>query len=199
MTVSFFLMILLVHQTIGIQSGYGETKAERQQKRAAEIKSRVEGLGVGAVVAVYREDGIKEQGQITEISDSTFKLLHRGSTKSISYGSASGIRLVKPNYKANGATDPVRVRQSVVNLGLGNNAMVRTRGERLKGKIQSIDRENFTILSSSAGQPRVVSFSEVTEIKGKAFPAWATGAIVAGIVAGLAMGVMLAACGTGGC
>ena len=198
-TVSFLLMTMLVYQTIGIQSGYGETKAEKQHKRAAEIKSKVEGLGVGAVVVVYREDGVKEQGQITGISDSAFKLEHRGRTTSISYGSASGIGLVKPNYRANGPTDPVRVRQSVVNLGLGNSAMIKVRGERLKGRIQSIDSENFTLLSSSTGQPQMVSFNDVTEIKGKAFPAWATGAIVAGIVVGLAMGVMLAACGAGGC
>jgi hypothetical protein len=198
-TVCFILIILLAYQTLGIASGYTGTETEKQQKLAAEVKSRVEGLGVGAIVAVQGENSVRHKGQISEISESGFTLMAQGNAKSISYNWASGVGLVKPNYKAEGATDPVLVRQSVVNLGVGKNAVIRARGERLKGTIQSIGKEDFTIRSSGAALPSVVRFNEVTEVKAKHFPAWATAVIVGGVGVGVLMGVMLATCGTGGC
>ena len=194
---SVLLVLLTLYQAIAIQSGYGQAEVGKQERRASDVKSRVEGLGVGALVTVSLENDVKTQGQITEIQDSSFKLLDGGSSRSISYRTASGIGLVKPNYKADGAVDPVRVRQSVVNLGVGKTAVVRSRNSRFKGKIESIGKENFTLRAS--GAPQTLNFVDVTEVKRKGFPAWGVGAIAAGVAVGVAMAAMLAACGTGGC
>jgi hypothetical protein len=194
---SVLLAILSLCHAVAVQPGYGQAWGSKQERRAADTKSRVEGLGVGALVAVTLESEAKFQGQITEIQDGSFKLMECGSSRLISYRAASRVGLVHPNYRADGVIDPVRVRQSVVNLGVGKNALVRSQNSRFKGKIESIGKENFTLRAS--GVPQTLKFSDVTEVRRKDFPAWGVGAIAAGVVVGVMMGVMLAACGTGGC
>jgi hypothetical protein len=191
---SIFLAALLAHQPIQLLLGSDQQQSVKDVIRAAKIKERVEGLGVGAIVTVRLNDGREQRGLIDDVAEESFQLAQNSQTFPLHYVDVTDLHLVNPKYKAKGQVDPIRVRQVVFNLGVGQQAKLKLiSGEKIIGDIRSIDKEAFTIYDSRTDKRASVSFNEVSEIEKKS-GSIGTGKQLLGIAmgVGVAMGILLA-------
>jgi ribosome maturation factor RimP len=174
------------------------TISEQESKRGKEIKSMVEMLGVGAEVRFRLRNTPDRSGIIEEVGDETFKLLRKGDTQTLDYDQVTYMSLKSTKYKAKGQIEPSKVRQIVVFLGPGKKIDMKLDSDtKLKGKIQSIEAENFTIVDSKGDQSNAISFSQVKEIKEAKLPGWALAAIIGGIAFGILLGAVAIGAATG--
>jgi hypothetical protein len=103
-----------------------------------------------------------------------------------------------PVYAGYRSTD--KVKSELSKIGTGEKARVTVKlksGALLKGFISVLDEDDFTIISET-GTQRVL-YSEVKKVKKAGLNAGIKIAIVAGALAATLLGVMYAACGSGGC
>ncbi len=184
------------------QSGIDAPKlSAKELKRQTEFREKVERMGLGAEIRVEMRGGsnpVIYEGTIDEIAAENFSLNMKGQMQPIQYHQVQTVTLKAREYKTLGQPDPVRARRIAVDMGIGQKVKVKlVSNELLTGTIQFIEKENFVV--SSNGKPVTVAYGDVREIKKKKFPAWAKGAIAAGIAAGALGGLMYAACGGEGC
>ncbi len=93
-----------------------------------------------------------------------------------------------------------KVKTALSKIGTGENARVVVRlksGSVIKGHIGVLDKEDFTIVSKEATQR--VLYSHVEKVKKQGLNPGITIAIAAGVIVGIVLIVMYAACGSEGC
>lgn len=90
-------------------------------------------------------------------------------------------------YSTNDVPEMTALRHVLVELGVNRKVDLRTSTQRIKGRIQSLGSDSFTIAHGLRSRTEEVRFNEVREIK----PAGLSGAAKAGIVAGAAVGGLL--------
>ncbi len=161
-------------------------KSDSRSKQEADIKAKAELLGLGADIKVVarrnsRGELIVYRGIIEDLSSDELKLQIRNETQPIDYDKIRKLNFYTDKYKTEGIVDPVAVRRVVVELGIGQKAKLMLHSDqRIKGSIQSIASDSFTINDLKTGQGKTISFAEVTAIQKEKFPGWATGLIVGG-------------------
>jgi hypothetical protein len=190
---SIFLTALLTHQPTQLLFGSDQQQSVKEVIQAAKVKEKVEGLGVGAEVTVKLNDGRKQRGRIDNTAEENFQLIPNNQTFPLRYVDVSDLHLVNPKYKAKGQVDPIRVRQVVFNLGVGQHAKLKLiSGLKIIGDIRSIDKEAFDIFASSTNKKASVPFSEVSEIEKKS-GSMGTGKQLLGMAIGVgaAMAILL--------
>jgi hypothetical protein len=186
-----FLAALLTHQPIQLLFGSDQQQSAKDVLRAAKLKERVEGLGVGAIVTVRLNDGREQRGHIDDVAEESFQLAQNNQTFPLRYVDVTELHLVNPKYKAKGPVDPIRVRQAVFNLGVGQQAKLKLiSGVKIIGDIRSIDKEGCTIFDSSTNKKTSVPFNEVSEIEKKS-GSIGTGKQLLGIGIGLGVGMAI--------
>ena len=184
-TPCIFLMVLLVHQAIGIQSAYSMQNPDKKAERIAAIKAKVEELGVGAEVKVSLQDGGERRGRIEEITGEDFRLA-RKEPMTVKYSGVNSLELVHATYKTKGQVDTIEVHRVAVNVGLGKKVRVRlASNKQLVGKLQSIETDTLVVVDSKTGSPTSVPFKEVTQIGRKPLSTGAKVAIWVGVVVAL--------------
>jgi hypothetical protein len=191
---SIFLAALLTHQPIQLLFGSDQPQSVKDVIQAAKVKEQVEGLGVGAEVTVKLNDGREQRGRVHDIAEESFQLAQDSQTFPLRYVDVTDLHLVNPKYKAKGQVDPIRIRQVVFDLGLGQRAKLKLiSGQKIIGDIRSIDKEAFTIYDSGTNKRASVSFNEVSEIEKKS-GSIGTGKQLLGMAigVGVAMGILLA-------
>jgi ribosome maturation factor RimP len=165
---SIFLAALLTHQPIQLLFSSDQQQSVKDVIQAAKVKERVEGLGVGAEVTVKLNDGREQRGRIDNIAEENFQLTQNNQTFPLRYVDVADLHLVNPKYKAKGQVDPIRVRQVVINLGVGQQAKLKLiSGVKIIGDIRAIDKEAFAIFDSGTNKRTSVPFSEVSELEKK--------------------------------
>jgi ABC-type phosphate transport system auxiliary subunit len=176
-----------------------QQKSDKDVKREAEIKAKVELLRLGAEVKVAMRGAYTKgkltthRGTIAEISDECLGLQVGDRTLQIDYDQIEELSLTKNKYKASGQVDPVAVRRVVADVGMGEKAKLKLDSDKkISGVIQSVASDSFTIADSKTGQTETVLFSEVTEIQKDKMSTGARVAIIAGVVAGILFGIFLA-------
>lgn len=175
-----------------------QPQSAKELKRQAALKEKIEFMGLGAQIRVVTlgSSNVTYEGTIDEIAAENFKLKMKNQTLPFQYNQIRTVTLKDRRYKTLGQPDPVRIRQIVADMGVGEKAKVElTSNERFSGTIQSIQKDGFVI----SPQNRPVKFSEVKEIKKKQFPTWAKAAIIVGIAIAALDLLMYAACGSAGC
>ena len=93
-----------------------------------------------------------------------------------------------------------KVKTALSRIGTGEKAHVSVKlksGTVLKGNINALDEEDFTVISEVGSQK--VMYSDVEKVKRPGLHPLITVAIIAGIVIGIAAGLLYASCGSGGC
>ena len=175
-----------------------QKQSPKELKRQAALRNKLELMGPGAQIKVVMRGSsppVTIQGTIDEIAPENFGLKTKDRTQKLQYWQIEKVTLIRGDRKM----DPVRVRQVLADMGIGENVKLKLAEGSLNGRIQTIEENSVTIVESKSGEPKVVAFSEIRELQKKKFPAWGKVAIVAGVVVGLLAGLMYAACGSGGC
>jgi len=181
-----------------------QKESPKELKRQAALREKLERMGSGAQVRVAMRGSsppVTMQGTIDEIAPETFALKTKDGITRLQYRQIEKVSLTKGGYyRSSEATDPVRVRQVLADMGIGENVKIKLNsGDRLTGKIQTIDENSVTLMEAKTGQSRVVAFSEIKELNKKTFPTWGKAVIIVGVAVGLLAGLMYAACGSHGC
>lgn len=151
-------------------------------------KETVNLLGEGAQVKLKLTNGRKLKGVLESADESGIVLNPKGegSSQSFVYEEISELRPAKRSYKASGAIDPVEARRAVVGLGVGQHIMVKVNNQKLRGHIQAIEMNAFTLLPDRQTTPVEVAYNGVQAVN-KNLSAGATFAVVVGIVAAAAL------------
>ena len=95
----------------------------------------------------------------------------------------------RTSSNADGAPDVVAVRQVVTALGIGKKIDLKTTsGERLRGRIQSVEQNGFTVVHGSRSTAELIAYSAVGQVK-PAGMHWAVKAVLIylGVMAGMAL------------
>jgi hypothetical protein len=157
-----------------------------------EVKQKIAGLGVGALVEILYKGGASERGTIEAMSDESFMFLRSGADRAnaIVYGDVESIKYSgKLSYKTSGQPDPAQVRRVVTASGVGAHVKVRrTDARRVSGDIVSIGPESFVFRSGANPEGTPIPYSDVQEIKGR-FPA-AYAAMVVAIPTGVTLALL---------
>ncbi len=93
-----------------------------------------------------------------------------------------------------------KVKTALTKIGTGEKSRVTVKlksGTVIKGHIGVLDKEDFTIVSKEATQR--VLYSDVEKVKKQGMNPGITIAIAAGLIVGIVLIVMYAACGSEGC
>jgi ribosome maturation factor RimP len=171
----FYLIILmsipaLPGAAFGEQEGSDTPKrSQKEMKRQASFKEKVEFLGTGAQIAVTLRGGsadVQYEGEIDEISADSFKLKRKNSSLLVPYmySQLGSLHLRQVSYKTEGQPDPLQVRRVAYEVGIGKKAEVElTDLKRFSGTIRSFETEAFVI--NSHGNSQHVKFSDVKRIE----------------------------------
>jgi ribosome maturation factor RimP len=145
-------------------------------------------LGEGAQVKLRLTDGRKLKGVVESTDDSGIVLDPKGegTSQPFAYEEISELKPAKRSYKASGPIDPLEARRAVVGLGVGQHIMVKVNNQKLRGHIQAIEKDAFTLLPDRQTSPVEVAYSDVQAVN-KNLSAGATFAVVVGIVAAAAL------------
>jgi hypothetical protein len=205
-----FCMIVLMSLPAIPGTAFGEQersiapkRSQKELQRQASLREKAEFFGPGAQIRITLRGGSSAadqgEGEIDEISESSFKLKTKESGLLMyEYRQLESLHLKQVSYKSIGQPDPVQVRRVAYELGIGNKVNLDLIDlKRFSGIIQSFEKESFVVASNK--NPVSVQYGEVKAIDKMKFPAWGKVAIVAGVVAGLLIALMYAACGSGGC
>jgi ribosome maturation factor RimP len=156
---------------------------------AAAIKQKVEMFGVGAVVDIYPEGGERFRGTIQSIGKEDFVVAPRGSApaRHIAFDRVQRLSLTNLSYKAVGQPDPAAARRAVAGWGVGSKIRVtRADGSKLKGRIQTLDMQQFALLPDSQSEPVQIPFTDVQQVGSGGMSSgmqWGIlGAVVGGVV-----------------
>ncbi len=192
-TIALLLTCLILQPLCTVQDAIGSQQSLEERTRQEGVKAKVTALGIGAVIKAQLRFGMY-QGQIVEIQDQAFVLDENGKKNLVRYDEVLKIALAESKYRAQGAVDPNRVHQVVVDMGIGKEVVVRLVSKKtIRGKIGAIQDKSFTILDPKAGVSTPVTYSAVLEInRRERLPRVAiTIAVIAGGVA-LLIGVIFA-------
>ena len=132
------------------------------------IKQRVDLLGVHAKVKVKLADGKKLRGYIEAIEDDLFLLdsERQPAGRRVAYDEVVRIETATPSYRAAARPDPVEARRVVRALGVGMHVMVKiTGGKKLRGHIEAVDSDNFTLRLDREGTPVQIAYNEVWQVR----------------------------------
>ena len=88
-------------------------------------------------------------------------------------------------YVARGETDITAVRHVVTALGIGNRVDVNTANERVRARIQSIDRDSFMVVRGSSSEQ--IAYQDVREVKSATMRGYTKALIAVGAAFGAAM------------
>ena len=175
-------------------------RGTRSSDDPAKVKEKVEVLGVKSKVEVNVKGGDRLLGTIQSIGEDGFELATSGGpSRHISYDQVRSINLTKPTYRASGQPDPVEARRAVVSWGAGKAIRVSLAdGRKLKGKIQTIDAEHFTLTPNSQAEPVEIAFTEVQQVEPGGMTS-RTGWLILGAAAGglIIVGAILASAMSG--
>ena len=134
-----------------------------------EIQRQVERAGVGSYVALKLTDGKSLGGRIEEIEERYFTvgLLQEGAQLQVNYEQVAKLKVIKKTaYRAKGQPDAALARQAIEGLGVDTHVMVKLPGETiLRGHIQAIDEKNFTLRLDASGQPTLISYDQVLQVR----------------------------------
>ena len=134
-----------------------------------EIQRQVERAGVGSYVALKLTDGKSLGGRIEEIEERYFTvgLLQEGAQLQVNYEQVAKLKVTKKtSYRAKGQPNASLARQAIEGLGVDTHVMVKLPGERiLRGHIQAIDEKNFTLRLDASGQPTLISYDQVLQVR----------------------------------
>jgi hypothetical protein len=190
-TIAFLITWLILQPLCTVQDAIASQQSQEERSRQESVKAKVNALGIGAEIKALL-DGKSRQGRIVEIQDQAFVLDEKVLTSILRYDEVQQVVLAESKYKAQGQVDPDRVRQVVVDIGVGKQAVVMLVSKmRVQGKIEAIENTSFTIVDSKAGVSTPVTYSEVLQIKRKGFPGWAIAAILACIAGAVIVGYLL--------
>lgn len=157
------------------------------------LRRQVEQFGAGAELKLKLNDGEKLRGAVQTIGDETFVLaLKRDNTlREIEYDDLKKVRYAKRGYKADGHPDPVEARRMVMALGVGKHIMVKVPPKRkIRGHIQQIGQDHFTVLPDGQTHPVQVPYSDVLKVN-QNLTVGATIAILAGIAAAVFVTILI--------
>ncbi len=163
-------------------------------------KQLVHQLGTGAKVKVKLVSGKKLRGRIDAIDDQSFLLTPKRevSSRRIAYDEVSQLRLAKLSYRAYETPDPVEAHRVVTALGIGQHVMVKVAGGRkLRGHIQAIKADHFTLRPDRQGTPVHIAFNEVWQVH-ENLSKGAKIAIIAGVAIAVFFVAIFISCRTGG-
>jgi len=133
----------------------------------AAIKQKVDMLGVGAPVEVVVKGEEAMRGLIQSIGDQDFVLAPSGTSvvRHFAYDQVQRLILTKLSYQAAGQPDPDQARRVVAGWGVGKAVRVTLAdGNKLKGKIQTMDMEHFSLLPTSQAEPVQVAYADVQQV-----------------------------------
>ncbi len=192
------LIICLLHLTVAdIAVGRGVISSEN----SAKIKQRVEMLGVGASLEVEVKGSETVRGTIQSIADQEFVVAPKSSVgeRHIAYDQVRGLILPQRTYKASGQPNAAEARRVVAGRGVGKKIRVTwADGRQLKGAIQSMDMEHFTVQAKEPAAATEVAYSDVRQIGSGGMSTGMQYAILGGIVAGVVIVVAVVLSQTSG-
>ncbi len=166
----------------------------------AEVKQKVEMLGVKSKVEVIVKGGERVLGTIQSVGEDGFELTTSDrQSRHIAYAQVQSINLTKPVYKAYGQPDPVGARRVVASWGTGKTIRVTMAdGSKLRGKLQAIGTEDFTLVSKSQSEPVKIAFADVQQVEGGGTTT-ATWLIILGSIVGgaIVLGAILVSASSG--
>ncbi len=146
-------------------------RAARQAKAVPNpdsVKQRVDELGVGARVKVKLAGGKKLRGSIEAIDEEGFLLSsqRKAARRHIAYTQVARLKLAKRSYRAAGQPDPLEARRVVAALGVGEHVMVKVPGgKKLRGRIQAIEAEHFTLRLDREGTTTQIAYNQVWRVQ----------------------------------
>lgn len=191
-TIVVLMTCLILQPLCTVQNAIGAQQSQEVRNRQESAKAKVNALGIGAEIIVTTRWLRSLQGRIVEIQDQAFVIDEKGKKSVLRYDEVRQVALAEPTYKAQEQVDPVRVRQVVVDIGVGKKADVRLVSKgRIQGRIEAIDNTSFTILDSKTGVSTPVTYSDVLQVKRKGFPGWGIAAILAGVAGAIIIGFLL--------
>lgn len=165
------------------------------------VKHTVELLGVGAKVEVGFKGGEQLQGAIQSTGEQEFVIAPSGSSPvlHIAYDQVQRLSLTKRSYKASGQPDPGEARRVVAGWGVGKAIRVTLAdGRKLKGKIQTMDMDHFSLLPNSQAEPVQVAYTDMQQVGTGGMTTGTQWAILGGIVAGVVVVLAVLASKMGG-
>ncbi len=133
------------------------------------IQRQVERAGVGSYVALKLTNGKSLGGRIEEIEERYFTvgLLQEGAQLQVNYEQVAKLKVTKKtSYRAKGQPNASLARQAIEGLGVDTHVMVKLPGGTiLRGHIQAIDEKNFTLRLDASGQPTLISYDQVLQVR----------------------------------
>ena len=143
---------------------FAETRESCAAGALPAICEQLAQYGVGADVRVDLSGGSKLRGQVLTLDESGF-VLNAKDEHRIAYDQVTKLRLARNAYRR-GTPDAAEVRRVALALGVGQHVLAEIPGQRtLRGKIDSITRDHFTLrLDHNAGVV-LVPFGEVNHLE----------------------------------
>ncbi len=130
-------------------------------------KDQVLQFGIGAQVKVKLAEGKTLRGSIAGIEDGAFLLAsdREASSRRVGFDEVVQIKLAKVTYRVRGRPDPIEARRVVRGLGVAKHIMVKTTaGQNLRGHIQKIGEDHFTLLPDRTATPTEVFYNDVQQV-----------------------------------
>jgi small nuclear ribonucleoprotein (snRNP)-like protein len=178
------------------------TGADKLSKNTSAIKTNVELFGIGANVQVdVKGGGEAVRGSIRSIADENFVVASKDSVgeHSIAYDQVRNLTLTKLTYKASGQPDPAAVRRVAAGCGVGKKVRVTLAdGKKVKGVIQSIDKDHFTLLANSQAQSSQIAYGDVQQIGSGGMSTGTSWIILGGIVGAIVIVIAVVVSATSG-
>lgn len=179
------LIVCLVQLTL---ADLTMARGAKSSDDTAAIKQKVEMFGVGAKVEMTIKGGQMMRGTIQSITNEDFALTSKGSgsDRRIAYDQVERLTLTKLTYKASGQPDPAEARRVVAGWGVGKKIRVTlVDGRTLKGVIQSMDGDSFTLLANGATEPNRIAYGNVQQVGTGGMSTGTSWAILGGAVGGV--------------
>jgi ribosome maturation factor RimP len=183
------LVVCLMHLSV---ADLAMARGGKTRTSPTTIKHTVELFGVGAKLEVSLKGGDQLLGTIQSIGEQDFVVAPSGATlaRHIAYDQVQRLRLAKLSYSASGQPDPAEARRVVAGWGVGKAIRVTLAdGRKLKGKIQTIDMEHFSLLANSQAAPVQLAFTDVQQVGTGGMTPGVQWAILGGAVAAVVIAV----------
>ena len=192
------LVVCLMHLSV---AELAMARGGKTRTNPTTVKHTVELVGVGVKLEVTLKGGDQLLGAIQSIGEQDFVVAPSGSTlaRHIAYDQVQRLRLTKLSYSASGQPDPAEARRVVAGWGVGKAIRVTLAdGRKLKGKIQTIDMEHFSLLANSQAAPVQLAFTDVQQVGTGGMRTGYQWAILGGVVCGVVVALAVLASQMGG-
>jgi len=158
------------------------------------VKHTVKLSGVGTKVEVGFKGGEQVHGAIQSIGEQDFVVAPSDSAvvRHIAYDQVQRLNLTQRSYKASGQADPGEARRVVAGFGVGKAIRVTLAdGRKLKGKIQTMDTDHFSLLPNSQAAPIQVAYTDVQQVGTGGLTTGQNWVIGASLIGGIAVVVIV--------